>query len=183
LPALAARAIDADLIAYIPAGQPPHKRGHAMTPAHHRLAMLRLAVADIPNAVVLTDELDRAADGRPSYTVDTLEALHERLGPDVTLRLLFGADMLRIFSKWHKPSRIVELAEPLVMVRPPDTRASLLASLPEADRATWEHRLVDVPAMDVSSTAIREKLRNGEPTDGMLAPAVRAYAERHQLYK
>lgn len=182
LPVIAARDISADVIAFIPAGQPPHKRGRVLTDPAHRLAMLRLAVSDIPNAVVLTDEIDRAADGRPSYTVDTLEDLHQRLGSDVTMRLLFGADMLRIFTKWHKPGRIVALAEPLVMVRPPDTRESLLASLPEIDRATWAKRLVDVPSMDISSTTIREKVRRGEPIDDLVSPQVATYIRTQELY-
>jgi nicotinate-nucleotide adenylyltransferase len=183
LPVLAMEAIGADAVAFIPAANAPHKRGRAQTPAAHRLAMLRLAVEGCPRCVVLTDEIDRAGDGNPSFTVDTLEARSRRL-PGVRLRLLIGADMLRIFDTWRSPERIVELAEPLVMVRPPDTRASLLASLPRGyDAAAWEKRLVDLPQMDVSSTMIRSKLSKGERITGLVIPAVEDYIRRERLYR
>jgi len=177
------KAVDADAVIYMPAAISPHKLDRQPTAAEHRLAMLRLALADHPWAIVRTDELDRAADGRPSYTVDTLEALREELPDTTTLRLLIGADQLRAFDKWHQAERIVELAEPLVMVRPPDHAPRLLADLPPDDRATWRHRLISITPMDVSSTAIRTALRTGAPTAGLLDPAVRDYIAEHNLYQ
>ncbi|HEX7010263.1 MAG TPA: nicotinate (nicotinamide) nucleotide adenylyltransferase, partial [Phycisphaeraceae bacterium] len=131
LPELVRQKIGADLVAYVPAGRAPHKLDQPQTPAHHRLAMLRLALADSPRCVILTDEIERASQGLPSYTVDTLEALRGRLGPNVRMWLLIGADQWRIFSQWKSPRRIMELAQPLVMIRPPDTAESLSASLPQ----------------------------------------------------
>ena len=110
LPRTVMRAIGADAVAYIPAAVPPLKINPVRTPAHHRLAMLRLAVADQSHAVVLTDEIDRAKDGRPSYTVDTLEALRCRLGDGVEMRLLIGADQVQLFDRWRRPDRIEALA-------------------------------------------------------------------------
>lgn len=127
LPRQAMQAVGADLIAYIPAASQPLKQGNAVTPAEHRVAMLRLALRDAdPDraaTVVLLDEIERAAEqpDRPSYMVDTLEALRAKLsvagdaGP--TLRLLIGEDNLRVFDRWRQPERIIELAEPLVLLR------------------------------------------------------------------
>jgi nicotinate-nucleotide adenylyltransferase len=185
LPVLAMQAVGADAVAFIPAANAPHKRGRAQTPVHHRLAMLRLAVETSPRCVVLTDEIDRAANGTSggaSFTVDTLESLHARF-PRVKMRLLIGADMLRIFDTWRSPERIVELAEPLVMVRPPDTRESLLDSLPRGyRRGEWEPRLLDLPRIDVSSTLIRGKVTKGEPITGLVAPTIEDYIRREALY-
>lgn len=181
LPQQAARAIGADLIAYIPAGRAPHKLDREQTDPQHRLAMLKLALSDEPGdvpTVVLTDEIERGPD-EPSFTVDTLEALRERIDPGTTLRLLIGADQLRIFESWREPQRIVELAEPAVMVRPPDTCEALLASVPEAQRDAWQSRLVDVQQMDVSSTDIREQ----PGTRAMVCNAVAGYIEAHGLYQ
>jgi len=184
LPVAARTAIGATWLAYVPAARAPHKLDKVQTDATHRLAMLRLAVEDVENAVVLTDELDRAADGVPSYTVDTLERLREKLPPNVTMRLLIGADQVRIFDQWREPDKIIELAEPLVMVRPPDTRESLLDSLPNDEaRAQWASRLVDVPAMDISSTQVRERVARGELIEGMVCPTVQAYIQEHGLYR
>ena len=83
LPKLAMQATHADAVGYLPAGRQPFKTHLQQTPAHHRLAMLRLALQDEPWAEVLTDEIDRAAatgDDSPSYLVDTLEAPRARLG-------------------------------------------------------------------------------------------------------
>lgn len=182
LPMLAMAATGADAVAFIPAGQAPHKPSGSQTDALHRLAMLRLAVAEIPHAIVLTDEIDRAADGRPSFTIDTLAALRGR-APDTKFRLLLGADMLRIFPTWREPQRIVELAEPLVMVRPPDTRDALLASLPAADRPRWSPRLLDLPQIDASSTQLRDRATRGESLAGLAPPAVEDYIRRHGLYR
>lgn len=182
LPTLVAQQIGADVVAYIPAGRAPHKLDREQTPPEHRLAMLHLALLDKPQSIILTDELDRDPDV-PSYTIDTLEALSSRLSPGGTMRLLMGADQLRIFESWRDPRRVVELAEPVVMVRPPDTRQSLLASLPDdASRAEWGPRLVDVPAMPISSTLIRQRVANGQSIDDLVPPAVAHYIAANALY-
>lgn len=181
LPQQSAQAIGADLIAYIPAGRAPHKLDQVQTDPQHRLAMLRLALDAQPGAVpmvVLTDEVDRGP-GEPSYTVDTLEALHQRVDTGATLRLLIGADQLRIFDSWRKPARIIELAEPVVMVRPPDTREGLLDSLPSDQREAWARRFVAVDQMDISSTQVRGQAGSSD----MICDAVTDYIRTHALYR
>lgn len=181
LPELARQRVGADLIAYVPAAQSPHKLDRPPTPPHHRLAMLRLALQASPHAVVLTDELDRAADGRPSYTVDTLRALRDRL-PHVALRLLIGTDQVHAFDRWREPDEIVRLAEPLVMVRPPETRESLLAALPASSRETWAQRLVEIPPLPISATDVREHVAAGHCIRDLVPPAVADYIAEHGLY-
>ena len=196
LPGVVMQAISADAVAYVPTGVQPLKRHQSQTSAHHRLAMLELALADIPTACVLTDEIDRAGLSTdqdagdepsqvvPSYTVDTLEGLRQRLGPKVEMRLLIGGDNLRIFNRWHKPRRVIELAEPLVMVRSPDTREALLDSLPDGyDPHEWDARLIEVPRIDVSSTQIRQLVSKDQPISRLVAPAVEAYIDEHKLYR
>lgn len=180
LPQQAAQAIGADLIAYIPAGRAPHKLDRQQTDPQRRLEMLRLALTDQPGTIkttVLTDEIDREP-GLPSYTVDTLKTLRKRVDPGATLRLLIGADQLRIFGSWREPKRIVELAKPVVMVRPPDTRESLLAFLPEAEKSRWASRMVDVDQLDISSTQIREATTSND-----VCKAVADYIHKHRLYQ
>ena len=135
--------------------------------------MLRLALADEPGTTIWTGEADRAADGRPSYTVDTLGRLRDELGHGVKMRLLIGADQVAIFDTWHRPNRIVELAEPAVMLRPGE-------ALPQDQ--TWRSRVVQVDAMDLSSTAIRRRVAAGESITGMVHPDVERYIAEHHLY-
>lgn len=184
LPLMVAEALDADGLIYIPAGRAPHKTDAVQTPPHHRLAMLRLAVAHVPRAVVLTDEIDRVeATGKPSYTVETLEVLRQRLGDRVEMRLLIGADMARMFHQWRSPLRIAQLAEPVVMLRLPDTEESLLAALPAGEREAWRGRLVPLPAMGVSSSEIRRRVSLGQGITGLVPPLVEDYIRRHGLYR
>ncbi|MFW6058621.1 MAG: nicotinate (nicotinamide) nucleotide adenylyltransferase [Phycisphaeraceae bacterium] len=184
LPEIVRGRLGADCIAYVPAARSPHKLDQQPTDAAHRLAMLRLALEDQPRAVIVTDELDRAAQGDdPSYTVETLQQLRERLGPEVRLRLLIGADQVPAFEKWKDPKRIIELAEPVVMLRPPDTAESLLAALPDdAARRFWARRLMPVPALDVSATMVRQRVRAGEPIDDLVPEAVARYIAEQGLY-
>ena len=179
-------AIGADATAFVPAGKAPHK-STAQTPAEDRLAMVRLATAGEPRFFVVEDEVVRAADGRPSYTVETLAALRERWGAGVKMRLLMGADMLRIFHQWREPARIAELAEPLVLVRPPDTREGLLAALSPklpggTDAELWGRRVLELPPVNLSSTMVRERLARGEPITGLVSPAVEALIRERRLY-
>lgn len=183
LPMQVREKVGADAVAYIPAALSPHKLDQVPTEAHHRVAMLELALKDIDEAVVLTDEIDRADAGEPSYTVETLTRLQSELPLHVKLRLLMGGDQMRAFSRWKSPEKIVEIADPLVMVRPPDTRESLLAAMPEAQRGFWAGRLVDVPLMDISGTEIRRRVTAGESIDDLVPRAVAQYIERHRLYR
>ena len=179
LPEQVRQAIEADVVVYLPAGRAPHKLDKVQTDPAHRLAMLRLALADAVaagTAVVLDDEIRRvAADGRPSYTVDTLEALKQRIAPGAEMRLLIGTDQVNIFETWKDWQRILQLAEPVVMVRPPET----VDDVPEA----WRPRVVEVPAMDVSSTEVRRRVAAGQTLGDMVVADVANYIGTHGLYR
>jgi len=184
LPLAVREAVGADVVAYVPAARAPHKLDMVQTDPRHRHAMLRIALSGVKYVKILTDELDRASSGEPSYTVDTLTALRHTLGSEVKLNLLIGADQVRIFEKWREPKRIIELAEPLVMVRPPETREAMLASLPnDVTRAWWEARIVDIPMKDINSTDIRKRVAHGESIHGMVHPDVERYIREHGLYR
>ena len=184
LPLAVMAQVGADALLYVPASCSPLKSPVDQTPAHHRLAMLRLALADTEKTHVLTDELDRSETEQPSYTIDTIEALRDRLGTHVTLRLLIGADQLRLFNQWKSPDHLIELAEPLVMVRPPWDRVSLLGIFADPTvRRTWSRRLVNVPSMEMSSTAIRRRVAHDQPITGLVAAPVESYIREHELYQ
>ena len=181
LPILVKRAVGADAVLYVPTATSPFKRTAATASDDHRLAMLRIALVDVDDACISTYEIDH---GGVSYTVDTLAALRDAYDNRVGLRLLIGADQLLLFHQWRDWRRIIDLADPLVMVRPPDAADSLLARLPtELTCCDWAARLADVPVMDLSASEIRQRIAAGASINGMVAPQVREYIENNDLYR
>lgn len=183
LPPLAARRLECRRLIYVPAAINPLKTDLEPAPTAHRLAMLRLAVAGVPGAEISTIELDRPG---PSYMVDTLEALRGDLGESAATFLLMGSDQALDFHRWKQWPRILELATPAVMVRPPlddDSYRQALGRAYAADEAArWLGWTVDVPAMAVCATDVRRRLAAGERTEDLLLPAVREYIRAHRLY-
>ena len=183
LPPLVARRLGCPRILYVPAAVNPFKTDHDLTPAAHRLAMLRLALDRVPDAEISSIELDRPG---PSYTVDTLEALRGQLEPETELYLLIGSDQALVFEKWKRWQRILELATLAVMVRPPLDEARYRRRLEETYSARQAHRWLawtaDVPYLDICATELRHHLAEGRDVRGLLQPAVLAYIREHGLY-
>jgi len=164
LPHRAKEACGADWLVYIPAAQSPHKADSPGASGDDRAAMLSAAIGSRAGTIVSRIEID-STDG-PSYTVRTLEKIRAALGEARTIRLLIGADQAVSFHRWYEYERIIELAEPLVMLRSPDeTQQTLLDSMrshwDEHGLARWAERIVDVPVLDVSATRVRELLDRG----------------------
>lgn len=148
-------------------GAPGHRA--VATPAEDRLALARIAFADVPGAETALDPHAR--------TVDSLEAL--ALDEPI---FLVGADEFAGFLSWKEPARVLELARLGVATRPGVDRAVLDAVLARLDRPD---RVVffPIPPHDVSSTDVRARLRRGEPVDGLVPPAVAAEIRARGLYR
>jgi nicotinate-nucleotide adenylyltransferase len=143
--------------------------------------MTRLAFAGDPRVRVDDREMRR---GGVSYTVDTLETLHQE-HPKARLRLLLGGDQALNFGSWREPARIEALAEPVVVPRPPLRAAALRDELVRrTGNAAWVKRVLDIEPVETSSTDVRAMLARGErPGPDLLLPAVADYAMRHGLYR
>jgi nicotinate-nucleotide adenylyltransferase len=166
-------------VIFVPAGQPPHKPDMAITPPHHRLAMLELALASNPHFIISRVDLERPG---PCYTVDTLVLLREQWGPDAELHFIIGADSLREMHTWYQPRRIVDLARLVVAPRPGTSLdlAGLTSSLPGLpDRVD----IIQVPLLEISGTTLRQRVRARRSVKYYLPEEVEAYILRHGLYK
>lgn len=184
LPPRIAEEIGCDRLLYVPAALNPLKADAPPTDATHRLEMLRRAVADVPRAEISTLELEREG---PSYTVDTLEELRRQYGETVELRLLIGADQAVEFYRWKEWQRICELAVPVVMLRPPwdreRFRRDLEANYTPEQVDQWLSRTIEIPAINVSSSTVRQRIAsNGELSD-LLHEDVARYIREHRLYE
>lgn len=176
----AAFTVGLDRVLLVPAARPPHKRGQPITPAHHRLAMLRLAARGNPLFEVSTLELERAG---PSYTVDTLAEL-ERLHPEWDLFFLTGADSFRLIETWYEYRRLLS-RWPVVVITRPGVPAPALAGVLErlgpelAARVT----VVETPGVAVAASDLRERARSGYPLTYLVPPDVEEYIRLEGLYR
>jgi nicotinate-nucleotide adenylyltransferase len=181
-------ATGADRLCFLPAGQSPFKAsGHAS--AAHRLAMLQRAVAVLPGAEIDDQELRRP--GR-SYTVETLRSLRARLGEDVALVWLLGADAAAGLPRWFEASALLQLVHVLVVARPgspipdlgagPEPRFQRCAPGAFRDASAGRWASLDLGAFPEASHGIRARLAAGKAVDDLLPPAVSSYIAAQGLY-
>ncbi|MCA9283637.1 MAG: nicotinate (nicotinamide) nucleotide adenylyltransferase [Phycisphaerales bacterium] len=182
LPRLAARAVGCERVIFVPTSSNPLKE-RAPTPPHHRLAMLRIALRDTPDAEISTIEIDQPG---PAFTVNTLAALRRELPPGISIRLVMGADTALGFPRWREPQRVLALATPVVMMRPPLDRDSFVVAMREVvggdEAERWRGWIADTPLVDASATEVRRRLAAGEDVADLLDPEVLAYIQREKLY-
>jgi nicotinate-nucleotide adenylyltransferase len=167
------------VVLFMPAGDPPHKPGHPVSPAHHRLRMLELAIAGKPYFAISGVDLDRPG---PSYTVEALQLLRREWGPTPVFFFVEGADSLAEIIDWYHPERLIELAEIAVVDRPgvQVNLADLEQRLPGLSaRLHW----VRMPLLDISASDIRARVRDGRPISYMVPAAVETYILEHGLYR
>lgn len=171
-PVLAAREmIGWDRIIYVPAYVQPFKTDRATASALDRFAMTVLGTEEHDDLYVSKLELER---GEISYTVDTLEALHDE-HPGATLDWIIGDDNLAGLHQWRNLDRIFELARFVVLTR---GRAEVPDGL--KNRPIAFARNATVP---VSSTEIRRRVRAGESIDELVDPRVSRYIHHYRLYE
>jgi nicotinate-nucleotide adenylyltransferase len=165
-------------VLFVPAGMPPHKLDEPVTPVEHRLEMVTRAVASNPYFTVSRVDVDRPG---PSYTVDTLRLLREQWGDDVEFYFIMGIDSLADLPNWHEPQRIIELCRLAVVDRPGyDAHIeSLERILPGLSRRV---EFVPMPQLEISSTELAERVRQGLPIRYQVPPAVEEYIYTHRLY-
>lgn len=156
--------LELDLLLVVPAGRPPHRE--AVLPAEARLRLVRHAFRG--DLRIEVPDLEVRREG-PSYTVDTLEELRDRRSPR-TLYCVIGADQLRVFPEWHEHERILRRARLAVMARGGEVPEP--GPLP-AD--AWEQ--VEVTRIDVSSTRIRQRLRDGRSIRYLVPESIRREVE------
>lgn len=185
----ARRTLELETLYLLPAGDPPHKTT-PFTTAVQRLEMLHLARAEFPTLDIDDRELRR--DG-PSFMVDTLAELRAD-HPQRPLLFLLGQDSLNKLHVWYQWRRLFELAHIVTFPRPniePNYEPELAH---EIDRRQTDRQSVltspaggflylDLELIDISATAIQEKLRRGASPAGMSPGKVLAYIEKNGLYR
>ena len=183
-----------DALRLIPAGNPWQKASLSASP-DHRIAMLEQAFSDSGLAFTIDrQEIDRSG---PTYSFDTLSNIRQEAGKQMSLVFLMGADQLHRLHTWHRWRELLELANFAVSTRPGSPEP--LEGLPQETmemvlpRITGPDEIASVPAgkilidstlhIDISSTDIRNALRNRQNPGPLIPPAVLGYINDHQLYR
>ena len=168
-----------DEMLLIPAGQPMSKKVAVATPAEHRLAMLRLAVAGKPYLKVSTIELERPG---PTYTLDTLVELKKQYGDKAEIYFILGWDSLAQLPEWHRPERIIEECYLVAVPRPGFPRPDLGVLEKDIPGITGKVIFADKPEMDISASGIREMVADGKAITHLVPESVEKYIRENRLY-
>jgi nicotinate-nucleotide adenylyltransferase len=165
-------------VVLVPTGHAPHKRIVEDPGREARMEMTRLAVAEDDRFSVSALEVEREG---PSYTYETLEALAEERA-DRELVFVMGADAAVGLESWRRPERVVELARIAVARREGVSDAevgTVMRSLGCEGRAT----MLAMPQFGVSSSAVRERAKQGRPLRYLVPRSVADYIEEKGIYR
>ena len=184
-----------DRIFLYPSATPPHKPPENLAPARDRLEMVRQSVTGLAGFSASDIELRRRG---PSFTIDTIEAFRTVLGVGVRLHLLMGSDAFFDISTWKEKDRIFADVPVIVMLRGnPPAPAAMASFIDEhiskgytlKDDQWFIHgrlqpiRICRVPRIDISSTLVRERVRQGKPISGLVPEPVETIIKTKDLYR
>ena len=164
-----------DTVVFVPSGHPPHKQsvpGHA----EQRLMMTLLATVTNPYFQLSRSEVDRLG---PSYTYDTLREFQGLYGAKSEFFFITGTDAVLEMLAWHNGEKLVDMCSIIAATRP-GYRLTDVHRLPDNFREKIE--LMQVPALSISSTDIRCRIREGKPIKYLLPEAVETYIYKQGLY-
>lgn len=161
----------------MPAKTPPHKSGEILS-AEHRVAMCRLAFEGIPKTELSLEEL--SLEGK-SYTVKTLEHLKQK--GIINPVWVIGGDSLINFHKWYEFEKILSMAELYVYIRWGISKESLFSAKENLEKLGGKITLLDFEPPEISSTEIRQGIKNGSLNKEFLKPSVLEYITQRSLYK
>jgi nicotinate-nucleotide adenylyltransferase len=171
-----------DAVWFVPAAVPPHKQDRTLSTAADRIEMLKLAIGGHEAFSVWPGEIER---GGVSYTVDTLQQLHDEQ-PQRELFFLMGADSLADLPTWREPRRICELAIPIIVRRvgSPQPDDTVLAKMMSAARLEMARQnRVEMPTVDLSSSDLRRRVAAGQSIRYRTPRAVEKYIQTQGLYR
>ncbi len=163
---------DLDEVIFVPTGQPSFKQNQQVTEAEHRYLMTVIATASNPRFTVSRVDIEREG---LTYTVDTLRDLKQER-PDDELFFITGADAVTQMAQWKDADMLWNMAQFVGVTRPGHDID--LSGLPQDSV-----KILEVPAMAISSTNCRDRARNGQPVWYLVPDGVVQYIAKHGLYQ
>lgn len=165
-----ASALGLSQVIFVPTGQPWQKQN--VSDSEHRFNMTKLAIANNPKFSISRVDIDRAG---PTYAVDTVADI-QALNPGVEIIFITGADSIADIFNWSQPERLLKLAKFIGVTRPGHNLAVPLG-------AEGSVSLLEIPALAISSTDIRERVRLGKPVRYLMPDSVIDYIATNNLYQ
>jgi nicotinate-nucleotide adenylyltransferase len=169
--------LELEHVMFVPVGVPPHREIEYDPGADVRFEMVELAVADDERLEAARIELDREG---PSYTSDTLEQVASE-SPKDELFLILGGDQAAALATWHEPEQVLERATVAVFERVSWGRNAIQIKIGRL-RGAERVRYLDMPLMQVSSSSVRRRVREGLPIRYLVPDKVASYIETKGLY-
>ena len=163
-----------DQIVFIPAYQPPHKKGLKISPVDQRLEMLNIAIKENPNFIMSDLEIQRKG---LSYSIETImEYKKQNNIKSKDLFYLMGSDSLKQFKKWKEPKMIINESRVIVAIRP---------GFRPSDIPNWilaKIQFASIPRIEISSTTIRHRWAEDKTIRYMVTESVWQYINKNKLY-
>lgn len=169
-----------DKVIFVPSGRPPHKQGAGRASAEDRYRMVELAVAGNPRFEPCRIEIGREGY---SYTVDTVSELKGFYGEDARFFFITGADVVPELESWKDYRRVFTLCEFIVAMRPGYDRERFDSEIKRLkDVYGAEIHIAETSLIDISSTALRERLEQGKTIKYLVPEKVEEYISQKGLY-
>lgn len=172
---------DLERVVFIPSGTPPHKPISGVTDAEHRFRMVECAVSTNPYFTASHIEIDRKGY---TYTIDTLKHLKQIYGDETKLFFITGADVIWDLTAWRRFDEIFGMCEFVTALRPGYKKEVFEKEIEYLrDKYSARIHLAEIPLIQISSTAIREKVRNNNSIKYLVPECVESYIIENGLYK
>lgn len=170
--------LDLDRLLWMLTPNPPHKKGREITAVQHRLAMVTLTLANLPECEISRIEIDRPG---PHFALDTVRLVSKQF-PGHLLVYLMGADSLSELPTWHRPDIFISVLSSIGVVQ----RTGITIDLDGLEKKLPGLRdilqFIDMPAVDISASDIRKRIKMGRSVEDSVLPSVFQYILTHKLY-
>lgn len=167
-----------EVVYFVPAGEPPHKRDRRLAPAEDRIAMIELAIEGNAQFRVSRVDVDRPG---PHYTVDMVQIIQGQLPPGCVLYFLMGFDSLTELPTWHEPAKLIAACHLVALTRH-DIEvdwAKLEAALPGIRQRVT---LLDMPELEIASHQLQDRICQGRSIRYLVPDEVGEYIREKGLY-
>lgn len=170
---------DVDKVVIIPLGDAPHK-DRKLSPADDRYNMVSEAIGDNTAFAISDLEINRCGK---TYTVETIEEI-KKLNPNLTVYFIIGADEVNMIEAWKNPTKLLKLCRFIAVSRPGYKESELIEKL-EAVRKKFDCDMyfLEVPALDISSSELREKVKEHKSIKYLVPKETEKYINEHNLYE